>query len=428
MARVTASAAGWPTPTGGKDGSYCKVSEARFSAPDANGWATVELQWQTEEPYTLFSFQIGKPDPYASCKYNYDIRAPYGEAWVVPGDPELYGSYADALTSLERKATVIIHYQKGGEMDGWKIGTWFTSEIDGDWGKAETPFTMQDDWGYIAIVRYEDVLLKQLGFMAHQSVMYDGYPIEWYESDEVAAGNIDLKCSFAEVWVTANSGISLTPPADAPKFEENKAWPISVPAYKIMRSPAGARVVFHYYRADQNYDGWQIGAWGEMASGDYCQGNVEFTSVDEDGAAVAEFSLKGWPIDTLEFMPHYNNWESTEGDTHYFDVSGLASGDEVHVYLYEGLTIVFDQPQPKLVRFFHSKGSAPAFAASPASPTAPADGSAPAAAVGPVPALAAPAQALPRKFPAAVVVLIVALVGGAAIAIPLFLRKTRRKQ
>lgn len=330
---------------GGSETAWSPSNEAvNTSFADYDGeWSTVKFSWFYTDEFNRLAFQIGKASPWESTVYNFDFTGTGGEIWVVPGDPEVYTKLKDAekaINSSVKSTTIVFHYNREA-IDGWTVGTWFTAEQNGSWGSRDTQFTYKDSWGYVAVVKY-DVKVASVGFMMHQNVMYDGIAKDWYKTDGRSSGTVNIKGGYAEVWVSADKGFTTECPRNATLFKRSSARSCYVPRYYYLTTKGGidATIVFHYYRADRMYGSWKIGAWAARISGKYDEGTVEFEELDDDFAAVGKLSLKKWPVQVVEFVPFYAEWEKMDGEIKYLKrkdiLANLDENKETHVYIYEG--------------------------------------------------------------------------------------------
>ena len=344
---------------GGAETAWSPSAESvnrSFSGYDGQ-WSSVSISWSYPDVYNRLAFNIGQASPWESSTYNFNFTGLGGSAWVIPGDGSVYYSLAEAEEAINNavtSTTLVVHYKRSDSMSGWKVGTWFTSAVDGGWGSKDTNFTYKDGWGYVAVVKY-DVKVSELGFMVHRDVVIDGLTKNWYRSDTAASGTVAINKGFAEVWVVSEGdGMKTECPADAEIFDPENATTCKIYNYGVWNTSGGidATVVFHYYRADQKYGGWSIGAWAARVSGFYDEGVVEFTSLDS-GMAIGELSLAEWPTNRLEFVPFRDNWNEMDGGTKYLykaDIlENLDADGKVHIYIYEGSDEVYFEPQPDLM-------------------------------------------------------------------------------
>ena len=114
-------------------------------------------------------------------------------------------------------------------------------------------------------------------------------------------------------------------------------------AVSVQAADEQLKVQIHYYRADGNYDDWDIFAWGGL-SGCTFQKNGNAYVTDEHGAVAETVVTPG--SSEVGFIVRYggDNWTdrewSDEGKTtgdRKFDVSGYTSGT-IHVYVKSGET------------------------------------------------------------------------------------------
>lgn len=284
--------------------------------------------------------------------YKLDLNGTSCEMWIVPEAGTCYDNEADALAAAADPATsstIIFHYKKtSGTMGGWVVGTWYTSAINGGWGSKDTVFTYEDDWGYVAVVKYSAVL-NEIGFKFHRRAKVDGVANDWYKEDGDDR-TVTLSNGFAEVWITqGKKAISYTCPAGATKFDASTATKFKNYRYLLIETAKGekADLVFHYLREDGNYDKWSVGIWAEVTSGAWKDAQItQNAELDEYGAATYTVDLSEWPQTEIGFAVNYNNWEKKDYDAdRYVDVSGVEAGEVLNVYLYEGDSKIYYSPK-----------------------------------------------------------------------------------
>ncbi len=284
--------------------------------------------------------------------YKLDLNGNTCDMWIVPEAGTCYDNEADALAAAAEPATsstIIFHYKKtSGTMGGWVVGTWYTSAINGGWGSKDTVFTYEDDWGYVAVVKYSAVL-NEIGFKFHRRAKIDGVANDWYKEDGKDR-TVTLSNGFAEVWITqGKKAVSYTCPEGATEFDASTATKFKNYRYLLIETAKGekADLVFHYLREDGNYDDWSVGIWAEVTSGAWKDAQItQNAELDEYGAATYTVDLSEWPKTEIGFAVNYNNWEKKDYDAdRYVDVSGVEAGEVLNVYLYEGDGNIYYAPK-----------------------------------------------------------------------------------
>ncbi|WP_083392229.1 type I pullulanase [Bacillus sp. MUM 13] len=159
-------------------------------------------------------------------------------------------SFSFAQTFAEGKTKIIIHYQEAkGNTKDWNL--WVFPE--GGEGKAY-PFTGSDAFGKTAEIEL-DGNLKKAGFIVRT------------DSWEKDGGDrmIDISGGEGEVWVKAGDDRTYTEPPDG--------------EYRNLPSYENINVTVHYFRYDNQYDGWNLWAWPEGGNGEA----VTFKESDDYG-------------------------------------------------------------------------------------------------------------------------------------------------
>ncbi|MCQ6267621.1 type I pullulanase [Fictibacillus sp. WQ 8-8] len=158
-------------------------------------------------------------------------------------------SFAEA-TSTGGKTKVTIHYKPAeGNTKDWNL--WVFPE--GGEGKAY-PFTGEDKFGKVAEIEL-DGTYKKVGFIVRT------------DSWEKDGGDrfIDISAGEGEVWVKSGDDNTYTEPPDG-EYRD-------LPAYEDIN------VKVHYFRYDNQYEGWNLWTWPENGEGKA----VQFTDEDEFG-------------------------------------------------------------------------------------------------------------------------------------------------
>lgn len=320
-------------------------------------WATTVFTLSDERVFTDFEAQIVVGTEWTSPKYTMSLVDNGATMWIVPEAGTCYDNEADALAAAADPATsstVIFHYKKTkGTMGGWVVGTWFTSAVNGGWGSKDTVFTYEDDWGYVAVVKYSAVV-NEIGFKFHRRAKIDGVKNDWYKEDGSANRTVSLSNGFAEVWITqGKKAVSYTCPSGATKFDASTAKAFKNYRYLLVETAKGedAELVFHYLRNDGVYDEWAVGIWAEVTSGTWKDAQIsQNKELDEYGAATYTVNLAEWPKTEIGFAVNYNNWEKKDYDAdRYVDVSGVEAGEILNVYLYEGDGKIYYAPKTDLI-------------------------------------------------------------------------------
>ncbi len=316
-------------------------------------WAKVTLSFSTTKTFNGVGVQLIEGGTWLSPQYKLNFSGNTCNMWIVPEAGSCYDNEADALAAAAEPATsstIIFHYKKtSGTMGGWVVGTWYTSAINGNWGSKDTVFTYEDDWGYVAVVKYSAVV-NEIGFKFHRRAKIDGVANDWYKEDGTADRTVKLNNGFAEVWVTqGKKAVSYTCPSGASEFDKATATPFKNYRYLLVNTEKGedADLVFHYLRKDGNYDNWTVGIWAEVTAGTWKDAQIEQNAdLDEYGAATYTVNLADWPKTQIGFGVNYNNWEKKDyAADRYVDVSGVEAGEILNVYLYEGDGTIYYAPK-----------------------------------------------------------------------------------
>ncbi len=320
-------------------------------------WADITLSFTTTKTFNGVGVQLIENGSWLSTQYKLNFTGTTCDMWIVPDAGTCYDNEADALAAAADPATsstVIFHYKKtSGTMGGWVVGTWFTSAVNGGWGSKDTVFTYEDDWGYVAVVKYSAVV-NEIGFKFHRRAKIDGVANDWYKEDGSANRTVKLNNGFAEVWITqGKKAVSYTCPSGAEKFDKSTATPFKNYRYLLINTAKGedADLVFHYLREDGVYDEWAVGIWAEVTAGTWKDAQItQNKDLDEYGAATYTVDLSYWPKTKIGFAVNYNNWEKKDyAADRYVDVSGVEAGEILNVYLYEGDGKIYYAPKTEAV-------------------------------------------------------------------------------
>ncbi|MCX8130214.1 MAG: type I pullulanase [Clostridia bacterium] len=161
----------------------------------------------------------------------------------------------------EGKTTVKIHYYRAdGDYSKWNVWMW----ADGVEGKAYN-FTEEDEYGTSTNVVLP-VEAKKVGFIVRTN--------DW-KKDIDKDRNIDVKNGLAEVWLVSGDENTYTSADQVKKPEASKFDNVTVK--------------LHYFRYDNNYDGWNFWLWkGSDGKGK----SYSFTGEDSFGK-VTEVNFSG---------------------------------------------------------------------------------------------------------------------------------------
>ncbi len=155
-------------------------------------------------------------------------------------------AFADADTTK-----VTIHYQEAAnDKKEWELWIW----PEGGEGKAY-PFTSEDKFGKIAEIEVPSDA-KRVGFIVRtESWEKDGEEDRW----------IDVSSGEVEVWVKSGDPRTYMEPPDG--------------EYRDFPSYEHIDVTIHYFRYDQQYQGWNLWVWPDGKDGH----EIAFTDEDEFG-------------------------------------------------------------------------------------------------------------------------------------------------
>ncbi|MGG1572062.1 type I pullulanase [Fictibacillus sp. NRS-1165] len=179
-------------------------------------------------------------------------------ALVIGGLFSFHSVQSFAETAAGGKTKVTIHYQAAKDnTKDWNL--WVFPE--GGEGKAY-PFTGEDKFGKVAEIELSGAY-KKVGFIVRT------------DSWEKDGGDrfIDIAAGEGEVWVKAGDGNTYTEPPDG--------------EYRDLPSYENINVKVHYFRYDDQYEGWNLWTWPENAEGK----SVPFTDEDDFGK-VANIQMK----------------------------------------------------------------------------------------------------------------------------------------
>lgn len=336
-----------------ENGSETAWGTTKTASGTLNGdWTDITITYNSSSVYTNVGAQLIDNGTWLSTQYKLPFNGTTCDMWIVPDAGTCYDNEADALAAAADPATstkVIIHYKKtSGTMGGWVVGSWFTSAINGNWGSKDTVFSYQDDWGYVAVVNYSQVV-NEIEFKIHRRAKIDGVANDWYK-EEGNNRKISINNGFAEVWVTqGKNAISYTCPSGATKFSTATAEKFKNYRYLLIETAKGedADLVFHYLRSDGIYDDWTVGLWAEVTADNWKNAQItKNAELDEYGAATYTVSLNEWPKTEIGFAVNYNNWAMKDYDgDRYVDVSDVEAGQILHVYLYENDGTIYYEPK-----------------------------------------------------------------------------------
>lgn len=88
-------------------------------------------------------------------------------------------------------------------------------------------------------------------------------------------------------------------------------------------------LVFHYYRADENYDGWDVWMWEEGAEG------ADYSFEEEDGDMVVVKTITPGAT-SVGFIIKTTDWAKDFEEDQFIDISEMVSGT-VHIYVESGV-------------------------------------------------------------------------------------------
>ncbi len=315
---------------------------------EGNGWGKATITWvQQQGDLNRLCLMLNGD---TAVTYNCDFIGNSGEFWIIPGESVPYTSQAAAEEQLGEgvtDTTLIVHVKKAGNMSGWQVGSWFTEEIDGTWGNLDTPFTYQDDWGYVAVIHY-DMVVSSLEIQLHQACIVDGWKNEWYAWDDFTKVKVNITRGFGEVWLEYGvQGYQSAPPEGHGAFDAATAETYNSIPYAYYNTPGSinAYLNIHYFRHDGEYTDWQLGLWGQQKDGTWAQGNLKFNGTDEYGAVTGKFYLGGWTVSEVGMVPHYRNWSHQDGKNLSWDIGDLKAGETIDLFIYSGYDGVYTEPQ-----------------------------------------------------------------------------------
>ncbi|MFD2670849.1 type I pullulanase [Marinicrinis sediminis] len=162
--------------------------------------------------------------------------------------------------SAEAQTQVTIHYQAAeGSTQDWNLWVW-PKGGDG----AAYPFTGTDAFGQVAEITLNG---------DHTSVGFIVRTDDWEKDIDEDRFIEDILGGEAEIWLIGGDSTVYTSEQGKPKEEQRFDE---------------VEVTVHYYRYDQNYEGWNLWAWPEGKDG----ASYSFSEQDDFGA-VARFTLTG---------------------------------------------------------------------------------------------------------------------------------------
>lgn len=160
------------------------------------------------------------------------------------------------------KTKLIIHYAKDPSTDkDWNLWLW----PDGKEGK-KYEFTGKDDFGVYSQIEFDEELSK-VGFIVRTD--------SWQKDVDQDRFVTKFKDGVAEIWLL---------PGDADIYYSKPSGVKAAP--KAMAEEV--KMTVHYYRYDNNYEGWNLWVWPNKKDGKAFQ----FTETDFYGK-VAKFTLTG---------------------------------------------------------------------------------------------------------------------------------------
>ncbi|MDG5472647.1 type I pullulanase [Jeotgalibacillus sp. ET6] len=220
--------------------------------------------------------------------------------------------------------SLIVHYQEDpNTTQDWNLWVW----ADGAEGQVHN-FTDEDAFGKIARVDL-DGAHERFGFIVRTD--------EW----EKDGGDrwADVEAGVAEVWIKSGDDTVYTEPPDG--------------EYRDFPSFNEVDLTVHYYRYDNNYEGWDLWAWPGSGDGQ----TVEFTSEDDFGKTAEVTLTDEEAFDRIGLIVRKNEGDNDWADREFGDriIRQIQEDGKAEIWLVQGEEGIYYDPNhidrdPKILR------------------------------------------------------------------------------
>ncbi|MGD7044500.1 type I pullulanase [Jeotgalibacillus proteolyticus] len=220
--------------------------------------------------------------------------------------------------------SLIVHYQEDpNTVQDWNLWVW----ADGAEGQVHN-FTDEDAFGKIARVDL-DGAHDRIGFIVRTD--------EW----EKDGGDrwTDVEAGVAEVWIKSGDDTVYTEPPDG--------------EYRDFPSFNEVDLTVHYYRYDNNYEGWDLWAWPGSGDGQ----TVEFTSEDDFGKTAEVTLTDEEAFDRIGLIVRKNEGDNDWADREFGDriIRQIQEDGKAEIWLVQGEEGIYYDPNhidrdPKILR------------------------------------------------------------------------------